>query len=68
MSADQNRSTKKLGKSNKGNRGSSKEPAGKPSDTDQSLNRPYEGYDEEKINRPDPAQQIGEFSNWSKTK
>ena len=68
MSADQNRNTKKFGKSNKGNGSNSKEPAGKPTDTEQSLHRPYQGYDEEKTERPDPAQQIGEFSNWSKRK
>lgn len=68
MSADQNTNTKKLGKSNKGNRSSSKEPAGKPTDTGQSLHRPYPGYDEESVNKPDPAQQIGEFSNWGQRK
>lgn len=65
MSADQTRKNKQFGKNKKDDRGN-KEPAGKPSETDQSLHKPYRGDDEEKINRTDYSQQIGEFSDWRK--
>jgi hypothetical protein len=66
MSADQNRNKKPLGKSKRDSHDRDKRPGGKPMDNDQPLHQPYQGYDEEKGNRTDYSQQIGEFSNWSK--
>jgi len=65
MSTDQTRKNKKFDKNKRDDPGN-KEPAGKPAGTDQSLYKPYLGYDEEKINRTDYSQQIGEFSDWRK--
>ena len=42
---------------------------GKPGNgvnTDPTGNQSHKGNDEEKINRVDYSQQIGEFSNWSR--
>ena len=68
MSADQTRKNKKVAAGDKrSNRGTNRAPVAKPNETDQSLHKPYHGYHEEKINRTDYSQQIGEYSDWRKT-
>jgi len=69
MSADQTKNKNPLGKSNGNNRDSDKSPMGKPRnsvDNDPSSGQPNQGHDEQKTNRIDYGQQIGEFSNWGK--
>jgi hypothetical protein len=69
MSADQTKNTKPLGKGVRNNRDSDKRPMGKPGnsvDHDPSSGQPLQGYDEEKTDRIDYSQQIGEFSNWGR--
>ena len=66
MSTDQNRNKKPTEAVQRNNHGSDRGPAGKSRDSDDSLHRPYEGYDEEKRDETDYSQQIGELSNWSK--
>jgi len=68
MSADQTRKNKKVAAGDKrSNRGTNRAPVAKPNETDQSLHKPYHGYDEEKISGTDYSQQIGEYSDWRKT-
>lgn len=65
MSADQNRNNKKsLAEEKRSNRASNRTSVGKPSEGDQSLHKPYRGYDDEKTSRTDYSKQIGEFSDW----
>jgi hypothetical protein len=67
MSADQTNNKKPLGKSNRIHRDSSKSRIAKPGNgvnNDPSSEQPH--HDEERINRIDYSQQIGEFSNWSR--
>jgi hypothetical protein len=69
MSADQTKHKKPFGKSNRSDRNSSRRLIGKPgngANTDPSGHQSHGGHDEEKINRIDHSQQIGEFSNWSR--
>jgi hypothetical protein len=67
MSAAQNRKNKKsFADDKKSDRAPNRAPVGKPNETDQSLHKTYQGYDEEKISRPDYSQQIGEYSDWRK--
>ena len=66
MPANQNRNNKKSFAEDKRNNRATNRAPGKPNETDQFLHRPYRGYDEEKINRTDYSQQIGEFSDWRK--
>jgi hypothetical protein len=67
MSADQNGKNKKsFAEDKKNNHGTNRTPVAKPIETDQSLHKPYHGYDEEKISRTDCSQQIGEYSEWRK--
>jgi hypothetical protein len=68
MSADQNRKNKKsFAEEKRNNHATKRAPVAKPNETDQSLHKPYHGYDEEKISRTDYSQQIGEYSDWRKT-
>ncbi len=68
MSADQNRKSKKsFAEDKRNNRGTNRAPVGKPNETNQSLHKPYHGYDEGKISRTDYSQQISEYSDWRKT-
>ena len=67
MSADQNRNDKKsFAEDKRNNRAPNRAPVGKQTESDQSLPKPYRGYDEEKISRTDYSKQIGEFSDWRK--
>ncbi len=66
MSADQT-NKKPFGKSNRSNRDSNKRrKPGISVENDPSSEQPHQERDEEKINRIDYSQQIGEFSNWSR--
>ena len=65
MAADKNRNKKPTDKAGKDDNGRNGGPAGKSRNVDDSLHRPYEGYDKE-VNTTDYSKQIGEFSNWSK--
>jgi hypothetical protein len=67
MAADQNRNKKPTDKAKRDNSRNAG-PAGKSRNSDDSLHRPYEGYDEEEGSKTDYSQQIGEFSNWSKSR
>ena len=68
MSAAQDRKNKKSLAEDKRNDGApNRAPMGKLNETDQSLHKLYHGYDEEKISRTDPSQQIGEYSDWRKS-
>jgi len=68
MSADQSRKNRKsFAEDKKNNLGTNRVPVAKPNATDQSLHKPYHGYDEEKISSTDYSQQIGEYSDWRKT-
>jgi hypothetical protein len=69
MAADQTKNKNPLGKSNGNNRDSDKRHMGKPgnrADNDPSSGQPHQGYNEEKTNRIDYSQQIGEFSHWGR--
>jgi hypothetical protein len=67
MSADQNRNNKKsFAEDKRSNRASNRAPVRKPSEGDQSLHKPYRGYDDEKTSSTDYSKQIGEFSDWRK--
>jgi len=65
MAADQNRNKKPTDRAKKNDNNRNGGPAGKSRESDESLHRPFEGYDEE-VNKTDYSKQIGEFSNWSK--
>jgi len=68
MSADQTKDKRPLGKNNRDDRNSNRRPTGKPGNgvnSDPTIGQPNQGHDEEKANRIDYSQQIGEFSNWS---
>ena len=65
MATDQNRNKNPIDRAKNDDNNTNGGPAGKSRNGDESLHRPYEGYDEE-ANKIDYSKQIGEFSNWSK--
>ena len=66
MSTDQT-NKKPFGKSDRSSRESNKRrKTGNSMENDPSSGQPHQERDEEKTNRIDYSQQIGEFSNWNR--